>query len=168
MGYSLLYLGDATFPPGTLDGWLDTCPSSRSFDDWPSRWGLEFEEDAMQVEETTRELLAVLSSEAISDVQIGADRIRVRTLVPKDGDGWVTYRAALAAAFRGVGALGGTASFHAVTHTDAGSDAGFLVESAPGDDRCISLSASDVRAARTSPAGRELGAVLERWLAKHQ
>jgi hypothetical protein len=162
-----MYLGDASFPPGTLDEWLAAVPPCAAFDEWPSRWGLEYEEDAMPVEQSMREILEFLAEERITLVEIGRDRVRVRTLVPKDGDSWLTFRAAIASAFRGVGQLGGTAMLEAVTSDDAGHDAGFRVESSPGEHRCIPLSEREVRAARASTAGKELDAVVKRWLAEH-
>lgn len=156
MGYGILYLADATFPEAAIEGWLHARPSAAGLDGWPPGWGLEYEEDAMQVEDSTRGILEFLASEDVANVEIDQTSVRVRVLVPNDGDGWLTYRQALASAFRRAGAHGGTARLYAVTSDEAPSDAGFLVESSPAGDRCVALSAADVQAARASEAGREI------------
>lgn len=155
MGYSWTYLGDATVPDEHRAAWLASSaaalPHGAVLGAEPVKsWRLH-DPDVDYDKATVREVLTALAEEPGAVVRFEEGPIIVRVVADKSMDAWLTYRVNLAAAFVGLGALGGRGTLTVVGWLD-GPDRGFEVRVSPEGADARSLSPAEVGEARRSNA----------------
>ena len=155
MGYSYVYIGDATIPETSLEAWLDA--STEVEQEWPDDW-------EMEGAATVAEVLDYLADDETSEASWDDGVVRVRALADKGGDAWLTYRADLAIAFRLLPSFGGRGTLIIAGFED-GPEEGIRIEArADGSTRCVILGEEEVLGIRETPKYEEVLEIAERVL----
>lgn len=152
MGYSWVYLGDATIPDDRRADWLASSAAARPHGavlgtEAVKSWRLH-DPDVDYDKATVRRVLEALAEEPGAVVRFETGAIVVRVVADKGTDAWLTYRINLAAAFVQLAAFGGRGELDVVGWTD-GPDRGFRVEASPASTTARTLSKDEVAAIRS-------------------
>lgn len=168
MGYSWVYIGDATIPDANRQAWLDADPSPRDHGEALTRpdikdWNLHTEPDELEPCESVAEVLDELASDEGAIVSFEEGPIVVRLLADKSEDSWLTYRKPLVGAFLALRDHGGKGELVVVGYDD-GPDDGFRIVCDESGTTVTSLDANGVARVRASAGYREAHEAFEAYM----
>lgn len=156
MGWSWVYLGDATLDDAARVAWLDATvdPLEHAAALAGLAGFVEVEEEAADSGLTVGTLLEELAQ--VGDpARMSIDGpVAVRVIADKSGDAWLSYRVDLAAAFALLARFGGQGRL-LVFGFDDGPDEGFRIDVGPSGVSTAILTAEEVQELRSSDPYRE-------------